>query len=534
MKLTDREILELNELSGGVVDGTLTHVQRLKLSRWLLESEAARRYYVRALGQSASLHDYAAEIHAEAPDRAAAGHPSRVVWWTFGALAAAAAVTLGFLLPGWINRGQEVNANRPYVAQLTAAKETRWKPRSSSPLPGALLREGEKLDLEAGFAEITFDSGARVVLEGAAQLELHSAWDATLRHGTLKASVPPEALGFRISNPVVEVIDLGTEFTLIAARTGEADVLVLKGEVEAAPRTGTNQEVILLRENESRRFAPGGVSVVSDSAEKFARFAAPLDLERFTRGLNSIHWAFDEAGGEFVRGEPRGIAAGNFDAEFHVQSAAEIAGLRTVGWRGNALRFNGSVFAQASVPGISGDQPRTVAFWIRVPKDAPLSDAYSMVAWIPDAPKLGHRPIGINWNRDPSEGPVGALRTDFAGGCAMGMTSLRDGEWHHIAVCFAAGESGKPVQVKQYVDGRLESSGVIPGRIRGPASPQQPELQDFIWIGCRLKTNGPQQQRFKGEMDELYITDRWLEPTEIVHLMAHNELPATAMAANVQ
>ena len=64
MNLNDREILELNELCGAVVDGTLTEAQRSRLSEWLRRSEEARRCYVRALGQSASLHTYAAEIHA--------------------------------------------------------------------------------------------------------------------------------------------------------------------------------------------------------------------------------------------------------------------------------------------------------------------------------------------------------------------------------------------------------------------------------------------------------------------------------------
>jgi hypothetical protein len=108
---------------------------------------------------------------------------------------------------------------------------------------------------------------------------------------------------------------------------------------------------------------------------------------------------------------------------------------------------------------------------------------------------------------------------------------LRDGKWHHIAVCFAVGaEDNSPVQVKQYVDGRLESSGIVPGRTRGPAGRINPELVDRVWLGRRLKANAPQQQYFKGELDELVIADRGLEPAEIVHLMRTNELPAATVA----
>src|SRR5471032_2697824 len=91
MNLTDREILELNELCGAVVDGTLTEVQRARLARWLGESEEARRFYVRALGQSASLHTYAGEMQAEAPDAPAKKIIRAARWW-FAALPAAAAL----------------------------------------------------------------------------------------------------------------------------------------------------------------------------------------------------------------------------------------------------------------------------------------------------------------------------------------------------------------------------------------------------------------------------------------------------------
>ena len=59
-----------------------------------------------------------------------------------------------------------------------------------------------------------------------------------------------------IPNSTVEVVDIGTEFTMIADVGGTAaDVLVLKGEVEAAPKSTGDQQPFVLREKESRRFA---------------------------------------------------------------------------------------------------------------------------------------------------------------------------------------------------------------------------------------------------------------------------------------
>ena len=89
------------------------------------------------------------------------------------------------------------------MARITGAKDCRWVGAAPTARSGDYLRKGQYLELAAGFAEVTFDSGAQVILEGPACLSLNSAWDATLVRGTLKANVPTEAMGFRVSNPSV-------------------------------------------------------------------------------------------------------------------------------------------------------------------------------------------------------------------------------------------------------------------------------------------------------------------------------------------
>ena len=87
----------------------------------------------------------------------------------------------------------------------------------------------------------TITGGAQVVLEGPASLDLHSAWSALFHHGALKAKVPPEAIGFRIENPAVQIVDLGTEFSMLAEKNGAAEVFVIEGSVEASGRDALNQ-----------------------------------------------------------------------------------------------------------------------------------------------------------------------------------------------------------------------------------------------------------------------------------------------------
>jgi hypothetical protein len=114
----------------------------------------------------------------------------------------------------------------------------------------------------------------------------------------------------------------------------------------------------------------------------------------------------------------------------------------------------------------------------------------------------------------------------------MGTTPLRDGRWHHVAVIFLPGEApGPAIQVKQYVDGRLESNTVTPGpklSIAGNVNLGENEVEapaDMLWLGCRLGHAGPKRERFRGDMDELVIVDRGLEPTQVVALMEGQPIP---------
>jgi ferric-dicitrate binding protein FerR (iron transport regulator) len=539
MNLSDREILELNDLCNAVIDETINAKQKARLTEWLANSVEARRFYVRALGQSASLYSYASEMQSE-PVHAGSSRSNIIpvaFQWRAGALAAAAAVVIvfwGFNRPKPAAPTSEPAADES-VAQLTASKNCQWANKTGVQ-PGERMRKGQRIEIASGVAEVTFDSGARVVLQGPASLEFNSAWEATLHSGILKASVPPEATGFRVSASAVDVVDLGTEFTMIADASGATDVLVLKGAVEATQQHAADRQTILLHEKESRHFAHTGISEVDDSQQKFERYTQPVPLDRFAPATGYVHWSFDESDGSQIKADRAGVPLKGYDARLNGPEDV-ISEARTEGRWQRALKLDGQVFAKAAFPGLSGDSPRTVAFWVKVPQDALLSDAYAMVAWRAESKKLGSRPVHICWNRNPAEGTVGVLRTDYGGGYALGATPLRDGRWHQITVVFVPGEdTGTPVEVKQYVDGRLEGEGnPSPPGGRGSAPPPSAEeiasVNDTLWLGCRLGATGPRKERFRGEMDELFIADRSLEPREIVQLMKDNLPPHTETAA---
>jgi hypothetical protein len=519
MTLSDREILELSELCNRVVDGQLTESSRVHLNQWLARSEDARQFYIRAIDLSASLGHHASEMQMEAADLPRAGarglQSPGWLWLTL----AASVVAVGLIWAGAPAPPEPETAE--FVAKITGLRDSVWSKQSPNSRLGEFVRRGEPLELVQGFAELTFDSGAVLVVAGPARIDVNSAWDATLHHGCVTARVPSQAIGFRISHPAVEVVDLGTEFSMVAQTQGAASVFVVEGEVEASPGSGADREAIVLRENESLSFSSVGDAGVENDPAIRPQSGVPKSFDRDSQPIRYLYWSFDHMVDRLFPAEAKGYSPKQAGMKWNRrQDPAEPP----QGFRNQGVRFNGRATARALVPGISGDVARTVAFWVRVPEEAPLGDAYAMVAWEAGSAKLGARPVHIGWNRNPDEGPLGALRTDFSGGHAMGTTSLRDGRWHYVSIVFVPGvDLATPVQVKQYLDGQLESNRVTRGpRLSIAARGKQTiaaNWSDTLWLGCRLGSGGPRKARFRGEVDELVVTDRSLDPSQIGRLM---------------
>ena len=97
------------------------------------------------------------------------------------------------------------------AAKLTAAADCLWAEGSAVTKEGACLLPGQAVKLTAGLAEITFASGAKVILQGPASLEIESSKAATLRNGRMTADVPDDLAGFRIRTSAAEILSLPVE-----------------------------------------------------------------------------------------------------------------------------------------------------------------------------------------------------------------------------------------------------------------------------------------------------------------------------------
>ena len=520
--MNDNERVELNELASALADGRANASEHARLQELLAASSEARRFYVRSMMMSASLYEYAGEMQSERPE------PANVIpisgWSRWVApLAAAAAVLFGvwiariFLGP---NQPQPAEEPPEAVAHLSGSKDCKWI--GAVPASGDELVRGRHLELESGFAEVTFDSGAQLMLTGPATLDLRSAWEAELQHGTLKATVPPEAAGFRVSNAAVDVVDIGAEFSM-TAEDGAAEVFALKGAVEVQPcyqgASGGQSRAVLV-EKQARRFAKAGVSEVRDRDKKFQRFAGKVAVERIAHPLNYVRWSFDEGAGDIA-----GAVSNNGTAqEIRLAKNDGRESPWTQGRWGGALQFDGE---PAVLPKFSSASSRSVAYWVRLPAEASISNSQSFLTLPMSHPSRSWAEFSSN--SLPGEGVFGALRMQTRQGTAVGTTSLRDGKWHHIAAIFGHPlKKANKVHTKLYVDGRLESLSVKPGARRGqveiPAG-----LDGALWLGGRPGSSAGAMVA----IDELLLVDRPLSPPEIRHLMQTNQLiSADVLAAN--
>ncbi len=176
----------------------------------------------------------------EEPDLTPVRHiiiPKVVVYVAIGAMAALLilAVKPWLVAPPASESPWIVQEARASVAQITRSADAAWQAAGPTPRVGDRLHTESTLTLTRGFAQITFDRGAQLVLEAPTTLQLLSADRAMLLSGKVTGEVPAEAVGFTVLTPHGSVIDLGTHFGIETALNTGTSVHVFDGEVSLQP-----------------------------------------------------------------------------------------------------------------------------------------------------------------------------------------------------------------------------------------------------------------------------------------------------------
>jgi hypothetical protein len=355
----------------------------------------------------------------------------------------------------WFQRPATRNgATSTAVAVLARAVDARWGGSLAPPQVGSALEPGW-LRIESGLAQVVFYSGARVVLEGPAELQLISPTEAVCHAGRLLAEVPPLARGFRVKTAQLNVVDLGTAFG-IDATDGRTEVHVFTGKVEFSAGTAAKQSL-----------EQGRAAVVPASgppqflAANAAEFTPLFELQKRSLAAEAIRYDQWRVASARLDQDPSLVVHLNFenlgDSDWTLRNVAEknrsvpeaaIVGCqRTEGrWpEKQALEFQSiNDRARLAVPG--DFDSLTLAAWVRIKGlDRPFNSLFMCdgfepgeIHWlIRNDGVLGLTVIG------PGSGNFQILASPPV------LTLEKFGMWTHLAVVL----DGKARQVVHYVNG---------------------------------------------------------------------------------
>ncbi len=274
---------EIIDLANAHIEGRLDDQQSQRLEKILEQGPEARRVYVDFLHDHATLHwnDVGAsngQQEIELPKTQTFTPLAFPSMWL--GIAAAFAITASIYL--WWNPMTEGSAT---FASMEKTSVARWASGDLPTSEGARLGQG-RLRLVEGLATLKFDSGAKVIIEAPAEIELVDAMNCVLIHGTTVADIPDTAIGFRIKTPSVNVVDYGTRFAVnVDPATGATNTQVFEGLVEVEnPKSG---DLVKLKTGE-RNFAAGDRVGKASTAPNEGVWAHPFRPAKYGPGWTII------------------------------------------------------------------------------------------------------------------------------------------------------------------------------------------------------------------------------------------------------
>lgn len=140
---------------------------------------------------------------------------------------------------GWLVVWTDFSSGRPALASMcmiTDQANARWARGSRM---GDRLPVGEAR-LESGVVELTFNSRARVAVEGPAEFRVTGRNAMELLSGRMSAEVTKPAHGFTVTFNKTKVVDVGTRFGVDVV-AGKGTVDVFEGKVIVTPPDGGSQ-----------------------------------------------------------------------------------------------------------------------------------------------------------------------------------------------------------------------------------------------------------------------------------------------------
>jgi hypothetical protein len=403
------------------------------------------------------------------------------------------------------------------VAVLTKVVDAEWKDR--------IGRQGDSMapgrwKLVAGAVEMEFYSGASVILEAPAELEIVSANGGILHAGKLRAQVPLHAHGFTITTNDVQLVDLGTSFGIeVGADTGTA-IHVFDGKVELFGknrdrRLGEGYELLAGEGRNVNRTGEASAIEVSP-----AEFLSPSEIEsRSQIRLQRRHESW-RASATTLSEDSRLLARYDFEPAADARNLVNRSlrmhdGLdgAIIGARWGEGRWPGKGALDFKRPGdrvridVPGESSSlTLAAWLRIDgfdnqlHSLLLSDGWDRLGalhW--QIHKDGFVELAV-WNSIADR--TNNSRASFV------MQPSDFGRWMQLAVVY----DGESSMVTHYRDGELLGAARLPTVV--PLAIGNAEIGNWT----PPPKDSRQIRHFNGRMDEMLIFEGALSANEIFEL----------------
>lgn len=255
---------ELRKLIDLCVTGDITPEQHELLQVELKSNPQARAAFREQLDVEAALRTWAAE------DESAATVTKRQHSAASRSLLArvmlAFAASVAFIAVGWWMWGlRDGNQPQPivevpgdagvnrvvYVGTIGAQHDCVWQSDSTVITGGRF--SSRKLSLTSGVAELKFDSGTNVILEGPCEFEILDVGTAKLLAGNVVVHVTELSDGFVLSTPEATIIDEGTEYA-VSLGDESTEVHVFDGAILWEP-ISNDDATERIESGEARRYS---------------------------------------------------------------------------------------------------------------------------------------------------------------------------------------------------------------------------------------------------------------------------------------
>ena len=505
---------EFDEAVAAVCHGAASEEQSRGLNQLLRENPAALDEYILRLelhSRLASDRDLFAPNEPAVPAFATTdGKHTANGWKTWGlamaaclALVAAALWSLRTFRPA--ERG--VTTSKA-VAMLNRTADAQWQQGKEAPKLNAAL-EPRALRLEAGLAEIIFYSGARLVMEGPAEVQLISQNEAFCKSGRIVAEIPNQARGFRMRTPHALLTDLEGSLGL-GLNPDNTEVHALKGAI--------NVMGYAVDEGLAARIDRGGsVRLIEAQPDSFS---SPFELQAKSAAAGARRHDQWRSACKRLESDPsllvhfdfQNVAPSGWQLRNLGKLPADLSGAAIVGcqwtegrWpEKRALEFQSvSDRVRLTVPGEF--QALTLTAWVRVKGlDRKINSLFM---------SDGFEPGTLHWviRRDGAVGMtiIGANPRDHQIVASPPVITLDQiGTWQHLAVSV----DSTTKRVIHYVNGHPVSEKTL--KIAPPFRIGAAEIGN--WNGQGFPENDPFMIRnFSGSMDELCVFSRALAAAEI-------------------